>query len=321
MLASMADGATDYHQSARHRRQSWYGTKALVKRLLAQPGIHVAVRGGAAILGDRIDRARLPAPARLRHVTARMSGVTFVMLHPDRCIVAKELYWGGGRRPRAEDQFGLDVFAVLARDARLVLDVGAYTGVFSLLAARVAPRAQVHAFEVVPEVAAAARENVVANGLSGRVTVHAAGVGEQGSTVTVASGSGGSALPDFYSTRLHFAGGEQVDVRSLDAIVTEIDLPPPALVKIDVEGTEDVVLAHAQSFLASHQPDILCEILPASNTAAVQAALGPYGYRFYRVERQALNPQSQLVPSPEFRDWLFTPKSSGELAARGIPVA
>jgi FkbM family methyltransferase len=190
-----------------------------------------------------------------------------------------------------------------------------------LLAARVAPRAQVHAFEVVPEVAAAARENVTANGLSGRVTVHAAGVGEQGSTVTVASGSGGSALPDFYSTRLHFAGGEQVDVRSLDAIVTEIDLPPPALVKIDVEGTEDVVLAHAQSFLASHQPDILCEILLASNTAAVQAALGPHGYRFYRVERQALNPQSQLAPSPEFRDWLFTPKSSAELTARGIPVA
>jgi hypothetical protein len=73
--------------------------------------------------------------------------------------------------------------------------------------------------------------------------------------------------------------------------------------------------------LASHRPDILCEILPASNTAAVQAALGPRGYRFYRVERQALNPQSPLVPSPEFRDWLFTPKSSAELAARGIPVA
>jgi FkbM family methyltransferase len=321
MLASMADGATDYHQSARHRRQSWYGTKALVKRLLAQPGIHAAVRGGAAILGDRIDRERLPAPARLHQVTANMAGVTFVMLRPDRCIVAKELYWGHGRRPRPEDQFALEAFAALARDARLVLDVGAYTGVFSLLAACVSPEARVHAFEVVPEVAEAARENVAANGLSGRVTVHAAGVGEPGSTVTIGSGAGGSALPDFYSTRLHFTGGEPVDVRSLDAIVTEIDLPPPAVVKIDVEGTEDVVLAHAQSFLASHQPDILCEILLASNSAAVQAALAPHAYRFYRVERQALSPQSQLVPSREFRDWLFTPKSSGELAARGIQVA
>jgi FkbM family methyltransferase len=317
----MATEGPDYLRSRRYRRQRWYGAKPIAKRVLAQPVIHPLMRAAAAALSDRIHCERLPAPARLHQVTANMAGVTFVMLRPDRCIVAKELYWGHGRRPRPEDQFALDVFAVLASDARLVLDIGAYTGVFSLLAARVAPRAHVHAFEVVPEVAEAARENVAANGLSGRVTVHAAGVGEPGSTVTIGSGAGGSALPDFYSTRLHFTGGEPVDVRSLDAIVTEIDLPPPAVVKIDVEGTEDVVLAHAQSFLASHQPDILCEILLASNSAAVQATLAPHAYRFYRVERQALSPQSQLVPSREFRDWLFTPKSSGELAARGIQVA
>ena len=317
----MADGATDYQRRAWHRRHSWYGTKAFVKRLLAQPGIHVAVRGAAALLGDRIHRERLPAPAGLSQVTARMCGTSFVMLRPDRCIVAKELYWGGGRRPRAEDQFALEVFAVLARDARLVLDIGSYTGVFSLLSARVAPKAQVHAFEVVPDVARAAGENVAANGLTGRVTVHHAGIGKEGDAVTIDPGRGGSALPDYYSTKLHFTGGVTVPVRSLDAVAAEIDLPPPSLAKIDVEGTEDVVLAHAQSFLASHQPDILCEILLASNTRAVQAALAPHGYRYFRVECRALHPHAQLVPSPDFRDWLFTPKSSDELAARGILVA
>jgi FkbM family methyltransferase len=321
MLASMADAATDYQRSARYRRQSWYGAKPLVKRLLAQPGIHTLMRGGAAVLGDRIHRERLPAPARLRTVTANMSGVTFGMLRPDRCIVAKELYWGGGRRPRLADQFALDLFAVLVRDARLVLDIGAYTGVFSLLAARVAADAQVHAFEVVPGVAHAAQENVDANGLTGRITVHGEAVGKEGDTVTIAAGTGGSALPDFYSTKLHFADGVPVAVRSLDAIVAEINVPPPAAVKIDVEGTEDVVLEHAQSFLASHRPDILCEILLESNTAGVQAALEPHGYRFYRVERGALSPQPHLVPSGEFRDWLFTIKESGELTSRGIPVA
>ncbi|HEX6337216.1 MAG TPA: FkbM family methyltransferase [Jiangellaceae bacterium] len=317
----MADGATDYQRSARYRRHSWYGTKPLVKRLLAQPGIHTLMRGAAAALGDRIHCERLPAPARLREVTATMAGVTFVMLRPDRCIVAKELYWGDGRRPRPEDQFALDVFAALARDARLVLDVGAYTGVFSLVAARVSPEARVHAFEVVPDVAHAAQENVAANGLTGQVTVHSEGIGSEGDTVVIAPGTGGSALPDFYSTKLHFANGVPVDVRSLDAFVAEINVPPPAVVKIDVEGTENVVLEHAQSFLASHRPDILCEILLESDTAGVQAALAPHGYRFYRVERGALSPQPDLVPSWEFRDWLFTPRSSSELAARGIPVA
>lgn len=278
------------------------------------------MRGGATLLGDRIHRERLPAPARLEQVTASMAGVTFVMLRPDRCIVAKELYWGDGKRPRAADQFALDLFASLARDARLVLDVGAYTGIFSLLAAKVAPAAQVHAFEVVPLVAEAARENVEANGLTDRVTIHGHGVGKDGDTVLIAEGSGGSALPDFYSTKLHFSDGVPVGVRSLDAIVTELGAPPPAVVKIDVEGAEDVVLGHAQSFLGSHRPDILCEILPDANVTAVQDALAPHGYRFYRVERGALRAQSDLVPNDDFRDWLFSTKDPGDLASQGIAI-
>jgi hypothetical protein len=39
------------------------------------------------------------------------------------------------------------------------------------------------------------------------------------------------------------------------------------------------------------------------------------------VERGALSAQSDLVPSPEFRDWLFAIKAASELAERGIPVA
>lgn len=304
----------------RARRQSWYGIKPLVKRVLAQPGAHTLMRGGVTLLGDRVHRERLPAPARMKQVTARMSGVTFDMLRPDRCIVAKELYWGKGKRPRAEDQFALDLFASLARDARLVLDVGAYTGIFSLLAAEVSDAAQVHAFEVVPLVAEAARENAAVNGFDGRVAVHSHGVGKDGDIVQIADGAGGSALPDFYSTKQHFGDGVRVEVHSLDAVVAQLDATPPTLVKIDVEGAEDVVLEHAQWFLAAHRPDILCEILPDANTAAVQAALAPHGYRFYRVERGAVSEQPDLVPHAEFRDWLFTTKDPGELASREIPV-
>lgn len=318
----MSESPTDYQHSARRRRQTWYGAKPLVKRTLARPLPHAIMRRAATLLGDRLRRERLPAPAALDAVTARMAGVTFIMRHPDRCIVAKELYWGNGVRPRAEDQFALDVFAALARDANLVLDIGAYTGVFALLAARVAPAAEVHAFEVVPDVAAAARENVAANDVSGRVTVHTAGLGAEGDSVRIATGSGGSALPDFYSTKLYFAEGELVKLRSLDAVADESSSPPPALVKIDVEGTEDVVLKHGQSFLKSHRPDILCEVLhDASNPSALEDALAPHGYRYLQVESRTLREHPSLVPSREFRDWLFTTRSNAELTALGIPVA
>ena len=318
----MTEDTTDYEHSSRSRRQSWYGTKPAVKRMLARPLPHLLMRQGVALLGDRIHKERLPAPARLDRVTASMGGATFVMLRPDRCIVAKELYWGDGKRPRAEDQLALDVFATLARDARTVIDVGAYTGLFSLLAGRASTKADVHAFEVVPEVAKAAQENVAANDLASRVTVHNAGVGAEGETVLIASGSGGSALPDFYSTRLRFSDGVPIPIRSLDAVTAEIEAAAPALIKIDVEGTEDVVLGNGRRFLDSHRPDVLCELLPdVSDAPAVAAALAPYGYRYLLVEAHHLSPREELVPDRRYRDWLFTTRSDADLRRSGLPVA
>ncbi len=310
----MANQAADKWRRSRH---DWYGIKPLAKRVLALSAPHRAVCGVAWLLGSRLPRERLPAPASLDRVTARMAGVSFVMLRPDRCIVAKELYWGNGRRPRPADQLALDVFAMLAGQARLVIDVGAYTGLFSLLAARCSSTAQVHGYEVVRAVAQAARENVVANDLEHRVTIHRVAIGADGDSVVVDDGAGGSALPDFYSTRLSFSGGTKIEVRSLDAVVRELRVGPPAVVKIDVEGTEDVVLRHAQSFLASHRPDILCEVLPGGNAPAVQAALEPHSYRYLRVEERILRPHAMLEPREHYRDWLFTTRSDTELASLG----
>lgn len=301
-------------------RHNWYGAKPWAKKVLARSAVHRAVRGAVRLAGSRLPRERLPAPAALDRVTARMAGVSFVMLRPDRCIIAKELYWGHGHRPRPADQLALDVFAALVDEARLVLDVGAYTGVFALLAAKRSRAAEVHGYEVVPAVAQAARDNVAANGLQDRVAIHEAAIGAEGDSVVVDEGSGGSALPDFYSTRMSFSGGTKVQVRSLDAVVRELGVPPPAVVKIDVEGTEDVVLRHARAFLTSYRPDILCEVLPGGNAPTVQAVLEPHGYRYLRVEDGALRPHSEVTPREHYRDWLFTTREDAELASLGVPV-
>ena len=62
-------------------------------------------------------------------------------------------------------------------------------------------------------------------------------------------------------------------IRSLDGLFTSFDVDghlPVTLMKIDVEGTEDEVLAEGDRFLSGTQPDILCEILPGVNVDAVE---------------------------------------------------
>jgi FkbM family methyltransferase len=175
------------------------------------------------------------------------------------------------------------------------------------VAGRVRPQAHVHAFEIVPAVYRMLLDNVARNGLEDRVTAHLAGVGRPGGSITVPEGSGGSALPDFYSTRLHFEQGTEIGLVALDSLVEAIPAGGRVLMKIDVEGSEDEVLEFGEQVLRIFGPDILCEILEGvADFTSVERSLSPYGYRFFLVREHDLEERPHIVPDPRFRDWLFT---------------
>ena len=79
------------------------------------------------------------------------------------------------------------------------------------------------------------------------------------------SGKGGSALPSFYSSRMHFEKGEVVTFRSLDSIGALLPAEARVVMKVDVEGTEDAVFEGGQVFIETFRPDILCEVLPEAD--------------------------------------------------------
>lgn len=137
----------------------------------------------------------------------------------------------------------------------IVWDVGANVGFFSLLAARLG--AVVHAFEPVPATAAALRANVAANGFGERIQVHEAAVGARSGeapflVVDEASWSHLADRGEHPRTRTRV----RVPVVALD----DLDLPPPDVVKIDVEGSELAVLEGARTLLAEHAPRLIVEL-------------------------------------------------------------
>jgi FkbM family methyltransferase len=311
----------DYRESELGRRQSWYGLKRYVKRVLSWRIPHALLRGVVRMFPRLARSGRLPAPASVRQVEGVVRGTPFVMLRPDRCIVAKELYWGHGRRPRPEDAFALDLFAELASRSDVALDIGAYTGIFSVAAASVNPFAEVHAFEIVPDVYRLLLDNCVRNDLLDRVTLHLEGVGEEGARMLVPATSSGSALPDFYSDRLRFETGVHVRFVSLDSLLPVISPEARVLAKIDVEGSENEVLGGGDAFLRGFAPDVLCEVLAGvADGGELEALLTPHGYRFFLVRENDLLETDRLVPSRRFRDWLFTTRETSELRAMGIAV-
>ena len=305
--------------AARLERQSWFGLKRHIKSFLSLAGPNALLRVTARFVPS-FRSGRLPAPARLEEVTGRVDGASFVMLDPARCENAKELFWGEGRRMKPNDRLALDIVARLSREADEFLDLGAYTCLFTLATTAVTPRLHAHAFEIVPAVADALEANLRRNGVADRVTVHREGIGESGSTMRVPSGKGGSALPSFYSSRMHFEKGEVVTFRSIDSIGALLPAGARVVMKVDVEGTEDAVFEAGQVFIETFRPDILCEVLPEAAGDRLDELLAPAGMRRYVVTNSRLEEAARIVPDPAFRDWLFSSRTPEELSARGLPA-
>jgi FkbM family methyltransferase len=130
-----------------------------------------------------------------------------------------------------------EYLASAVRPGTTVLDVGAYVGYFTLLAAeRVGPRGRVLAFEPHPDSRAALVGNVRANGLQDRVVVAAV-------ALSAASASHAFALESNPTqSGLTDAGKATIDVRCV-AADEYLTGAPPDTIKIDVEGSELDVLS------------------------------------------------------------------------------
>jgi len=140
-------------------------------------------------------------------------------------------------------------------------DVGANLGFFALLgAAMVGPEGRVIAFEPAPDNADAVRHNAGLNKLPQVEVVEKAVAERTGQArLQVVDDQSWSKLEDYGE----HPGTEEVitvGVIALDDALADGALPPPDVVKIDVEGAEIAVLQGMARTLAEHRPAIICEL-------------------------------------------------------------
>jgi FkbM family methyltransferase len=163
-------------------------------------------------------------------------------------------------------------------------DIGANLGFFAMLGAHLAgiDEGHVYAFEAAPENAEAIRHNATLNAIP-NITVIA-------KAVSSASGRGRLQIVDDQSWSKLEDYGEHpnteqvidVELVAIDDLVGSGELPPPTLVKIDVEGAEIAVLEGMRETIERHRPAIICE-LHGTHDAFV-AEMKRHGYRLINLE-------------------------------------
>lgn len=130
----------------------------------------------------------------------------------------------------------------------VVFDLGANVGYYTLLAAKLAHRGQIVAFEPEPRNAAFLRANIAVNSCR-NISVRELAVAEASGTARFKMGSGTG------TGSLSGEGDLQVKLVSLDEFVADSGLQPTHL-KIDVEGAEGAVLCGGLETLATLRPTI-----------------------------------------------------------------
>lgn len=280
-------------------QQSWGGLKPLARAVLMVPAVNLLAR---KLLPPAL-AARVPVVAPSAVYRGR-EGLTVVLLEPADCQVAAELHRNGGRFAHAADETVMAYLQALAGETASFLDIGAYTGLFALLAARANPALRAVAYEILPQTHELLKRNIAANGVEGRVEARLVGLAEAPGVLNMPVALRTSSLPSSLSITSKFDGrGIDVPLARLDSEVT--GLSGPFAMKIDVEGHEPAVLRGGLEFLSRERPDIIAEVLPGEG-AEVQAILAPLGYGFWHFTADGLQRRDTLAGIRGQRDWLLT---------------
>jgi FkbM family methyltransferase len=201
------------------------------------------------------------------------------------------------------------LFLALVKDAQTVIDIGANTGLFALLAAKAKPSCSVVAYEPVPFIFDMLQRNILLNGLANLEAIPAAVSDKVGET-------------SFYVTRTNvgvptdssacYGFREQVEelrlpTITLDAAMDRQRLARLDILKIDAEATEAKVLRGALRRIQMHRPFIICEVLKDIDSGYIQQTLRALDYRFFHITPAGLQEHKHLQGSLHVneRNYLF----------------
>jgi FkbM family methyltransferase len=224
-----------------------------------------------------------------------------------------------------ERELPLAVAAVIPGDC--VVDVGANVGIYTYAFARA--QARVEVFEPQAECAKVLRafaaatptvrvHEVALGATSGEATLHVPVSGDRANSARASLRDGGSA-----------ARRQTVTVVPLDSF----DFSGVTMIKIDVEGAEDDVIAGAIQTIRRHQPLLLVEIeqrhhqTPVSEVFEQLAALDYDGYFLdsrrrirpiaeFELERDQIATLAAPAAGPYINNFLFQPRAAGEQKRR-----
>jgi FkbM family methyltransferase len=257
------------------------------------------------------------APAQITQVKSRNGHV--LDIDPD-IFFYRHAYFTGTYEPGITN-----LLQCIVSPGDICADIGANIGWHSLVMAQAAgPLGKVFGFEPMPETFALYSANVRQNGLTGRIVAENLAVGAIPGKASLRVPDNAARTHATLSGASDASNGIEVDVIALDGYAATRGIALFDVMKIDVEGSELMVVEGAARMLTAEIPPVL--ILEAAANTAEGFGYGPNAlldaigdtYRFYIIDesRGRLTPFLRFPEGHIGANVLALPKVCPDVSAR-----
>ena len=214
------------------------------------------------------------------------SGLHFKLATNQTSTVAKYVFW---RKP--ENYEYTVIFEKLVKKCSAFADIGANIGYYAMLAARANPSIKVYGFEPASGPLHFLKKNIAINHLEDRIDIFA---------VALSNTSGSVEFHEMQnrgneSARFNLGGaGKIIKGNASGSNMITVLVPSetidvffqtrsliPDLIKMDTEGSENMILEGAQKFIRAHKPIIICETLFMEIERELDEIMRNHGYLFF----------------------------------------
>lgn len=234
------------------------------------------------------------------------------------------------RHPLMHERFMLGLLQRFIRPGDVVYDIGANLGMYARFEVTAFGAARVIAFEPMSANRALFQQNMKLGGIADRVQVfpHALADAEGHELLQIDDVASGAAALDRVTggraSESHRQYGvpartERVPVARLDDLVRREALPPPSVIKIDVEGAEALVLKGARQTIIQHKPRLAIELHGPDTARAVLPLLYDMGLTVFGLWNETSG-QNYKPTAVDAADGLDDPYALHFLAAAADPA-
>lgn len=211
----------------------------------------------------------------------------------------------------------LELFSTLCKKANVIIDVGANTGLYSLIASSSNPLAKIFAFEPYPSNYKRLEYNLGLNDAKNVIPVSQA-VGSYLGYTSFYVPLGQKRISQVSSINKEFSESHlqndiskyekvKVQITSLDAFIEEHNLSKVDVIKIDVESLEIDVLLGGIKSIRKYKPQIICEIFYSQESKIkLNAILKKINYDLNIIYARDVIKVNSIFQSAK-RNYLLTP--------------